>query len=523
MNISIDILDEKLQKYHFVQYCGKQSEPIFESTRLLHRYMKKFEPQYLYIGVAEDIERLEWNSDMKYATVICCGVPDSFESIGAGGGNFYYIDGDADFGMFYNDVEDVFSYYNRWESRLKYLCSTMGSLQQMIDASDEIFPYPISLVDGAERTIAYSRNKECDDAVWQYIKEGYIKTEYLLRDNIHSKDILHHRAPKQLYTTASNRYVMLQPVIVQRHTVAFVSLMMTEAGPEVFSRGTEQLLMVLTREVTSRLEADEFYGLAMGEAVEFFLADLIGKKEMDIDTILDRANFLKLDIYKKRRIFCICYEDAEMAGIKRREIMKAAKRQFPKTFSCFHEGNAVFFEDYTGEDEEESDNIFLNWLKKEKLLSGISVEFSSLFDAADFYEQAKAAIRLGYKIDPERKMYEYRDYIIQRGLERLDQRGTLWQELHPQVLHLLELYGEDHYMMETVTVWLKCERNISAAAKILHIHRNTLLYRIECLTDKLGYDFSRQAERLQIMYSLEVVNYIKNIKKESVLQKYLTE
>ncbi len=523
MNISIDILAEKLQKYHFVQYCGRQSEPIFESTRLLHRYMRKFEPQYLYIGVAEDIERLSKDFDMKYSTIVCCGVPDTFETIGEGC-NFYYVDRDADFGMFYNDVEDVFSYYNRWETKLKYLCSTMGSLQQMIDVSDEIFPYPISLVDGAERTIAYSRNKECDDTVWQYIKEGYIKTEYLLRDNIHSRDILHHRAPKQLYTTASNRYIMLQPVIVQRHTVAFVSLMMTEVGSEIFSRGTEQLLMVLTREVTSRLEADEFYGLAMGEAVEFFLADLIGRKKMETDTILDRANFLKLDVYKKRRIFCICYEDVEMAGIKRREIMKTVKKQFPKSFGCFYEGNAVFLEDYIVEDgEEEADDTFWNWLKKEKLLSGISVEFSSLFDAADFYEQAKASIRLGHKINPEHKMHDYKDYIMQRGLERLDQRGTLWQELHPQVLHLLELYGEDHYMIETVTVWLKCERNISAAAKILHIHRNTLLYRIECLTDKLGYDFSNQAERLQIMYSLEVVDYIKNIKKESVLQKYLTE
>ena len=522
MNISIDILAERLKKYHFVQYCGKSSEPILESTRLLHRYMDKFEPQYLYIGIAEDIERLNREFNMKYVTVICCGVPDTFDTIGEGC-NFYYVDRNADFGMFYNDVEDVFSYYNRWELKLKNLCSTMGSLQQMLDVSDEIFPYPISLVDGAERTIAYSRDKECDDAVWQYIKEGYIRTEYLLRDNIHSKDILHQRAPKQLYTTASNRYVMLQPVIVQRHTVAFVSLMMIEAGTKVFTRGTEQLLMVLTREITSRLEADEFYGLAMGEAVEFFLADLIGKKKMEIDTILDRANFLNLDIYKKRRIFCICYENAEMAGIKRREIMEATKRRFPKCIGCFHEGNAVFFEEYTGMDKDEEDMVFQNWLKKEKLLSGISIQFFSLFEAADYYEQAKTAIRLGREIDPNKKMYAYKDYIVQHGLEQYGQKDVLQQKLHPVVLRILELYGEDDYMIKTVTMWLKCERHISAAAKLLHVHRNTMLYRIEGLIDKLGYDFSEQAERLQIMYSLEIVDYIKNVKKEKVMREHIIE
>ena len=84
MNISIDILAERLKKYHFVQYCGKSSEPILESARLLHRYMDKFEPQYLYIGIAEDIERLNREFNMKYVTVICCGVPDTFDTIGEG-------------------------------------------------------------------------------------------------------------------------------------------------------------------------------------------------------------------------------------------------------------------------------------------------------------------------------------------------------------------------------------------------------------------------------------------------------
>lgn len=556
MNISIDILSERLGRYDFVQVCGRPAEPTLESTRLLHRNIEKFEERYLYIGIPEDIDRLRLSIDMRHITIICCGIPDSFDTISPDS-NFYYIGNEVDFGLFYNEVEDVFSYYREWEKQLKHICESKGSLQQMINVSDEIFPYPIALVDGAERTIAYSMEKDCDDLVWQYIKEGYIRTEYLLRDNVHSKDILHYRAPKQLYTTASNRYVMLQPVIVHYHTVAFVSLMMVEAGVSVFSRGTEQLMMVLTREIANRMEQDEFYGLSMGVAVEFFLADLISGKVTDTGIIQDRAAFLELDIYARRRIFCICYEKEEMLGARRRKILEAAKRLFPDYNTCFYEGNAVFIErqggilesghgmdvaygarkrsgrgtdDGCGQSENrgigqergsqggvvnqerdaglEFHKNFLEWLEKERMLCGISMQFDSLYEMASFYVQAKEAMKLGRVWHPGRRVYYYDAYIMQHGLEMLERQTNLRDMIHPVVWKILEQYGEEHYMLATVRAYLLYDKNISVAAKRLHVHRNTMLYRIEQLTDKLGHDFADAEECLQIIYSIEIVEYL---------------
>ena len=522
MNISIDILSERLDRYSFVQVCGRKAEPCLESTRLLHRNIRDFEDKYLYIGIPEDIERLSLSIDMKNVTVICCGIPDSLETVQPDS-NFYYIDNDADFGLFYNEVEDVFTYYSEWEKRLKNICDTMGSLQQMINVSDEIFPYPIALVDGAERTIAHSLDKECDDLVWKYIREGYIKTEYLLRDNVHSKDILHYRAPKQLYTTASNRYVMLQPVIVHYHTVAFVSLMKTEAGSEHFSRGTEQLMMTLTREIASRMEADEFYGLSMGAAVELFMADLISRKFTDLNVIRDRADFLEQEIFAARRIICICYEKEEMLGAKKRMILENAKRMFPDHASCFYEGNAVFIEKI-GKARDmglEHNKKFVEWLQKKQLICGISMESPSLFEMADFYEQAKTAMQLGRVRHPGERIYFYDAYIIQHGLKILENQIAIRNMIHPIVRKILEQYGEDHYMLNTVRAYLLYEKNISNAARQLHVHRNTMLYRIEQLTDKLEYEFSDQEECLQIIYSIEIVEYLQKVKKEDALPKLL--
>ena len=517
MDISMDIIAERLNKYNFVQYSGKKSEPVLESTRLLHRYLDKFDPKYLYIGVPEDIERLPMQSDMKYVTVICCGIPKSYDRVQSEC-NFYYIDGDVDFGLFYNEVEDVFTFYNCWENKLKSICFSLGSLQQMIDVSDEIFPYPLALVDGAERTIAFSRHKECDDSVWKYIQEGYIKTEYLLRDNIHSKDILHYRSPKQLFTTASNRYVMLQPVIVQYHTVAFVSMIMNEAGERAFSRGMEQLITVLTREITNRMEADEFYGASMGRAAEFFLADLIGKKDMNRESIVDRANFLEQEIYAKRRILCICPGTEGEIIPKKNTVLREVKRMLPNCDSCFYEGNIVIIQEWEKKKERTGWlEQMEEWLRKNELLCGVSMVFSSLFEAAVSYSQAKAAVRLGRSISPDKRCCLYSGYIMEHSFEIIENQLELRSMLHPIVRQIIESYGEEHYMLHTVGVYLICERNISVAAKALHIHRNTLLYRLEHLNDRLQCDFSDQTERLEIIYSIKIVEYLHEVKKENIL------
>lgn len=516
MNLSMDILIEWLSKYEIEQVYGVKSLPTLESVRLLHRFLDEMDSKYLYMGIPEDIERIQ--CDTKGITIISSGIPKKYDHIEPNC-NLYFIQNEVDFGQFYNEVEDVFTYYNTWSQKLNDLCSSMASLQSLIDIGDEVIPYPISLVDGAERTVAYSQHKKCDDAIWQYIREGYIKTEYLLRDNIRSKDIAMNRAPKQMYTVASNRYVMLQPVVVHQHTVAFVALIMEKAASETFSRATEHLLAELTRAITNRMEADEFYGASMGVAVEFFLADIISRKLTDRDVIRDRAQFFGQNIYESRRLFCIAASDGPDQDHRLRNIRETVSALLPSADSCSYQNNAVFIEHGKNlrQDFLQEHTELAEWIKRENLVCGISTVFRSLFEMADYYEQAQTAVRLGSVLNPDQLFYDYESYIMMHSIEMLDRQCSLRTMIHPIVWKIIELYGEEHHMINTLYVYLACERNISNAAKQLFVHRNTMLYRIEPLIDKLQNDFSDANLRRQLIYSLEIAKYLKYYKKESLL------
>ena len=61
---------------------------------------------------------------------------------------------------------------------------------------------------------------------------------------------------------------------------------------------------------------------------------------------------------------------------------------------------------------------------------------------------------------------------------------------------------EDH-LLETVEVYFACNGNISKAAQRLHLHRNSLLYRLHHIRDLLGHDLENPELRLALQLALK--------------------
>ena len=516
MKLSIDILSERLSKYTFEQIYGAASEPTLEGVRLLHRYLTKMDTRYLYLGDPDDIEKMY--GETEGATIVCCGVPRFYDHV-KDDCNLYIIRNDVDFAEFHNEVEETFTYYNNCSEKLNVLCSAMVNIQDIIDASDEVLPYPISLVECGEYTIAYSKGKTCDDPRWENIQTGCFKTEDLIQESSSVWDVRKCSDPRQLYMTDSKRYILIQPVVVNKNVVAFVLLMKAETDPDLFSRATEQIVKSLTKVISRRMEVDQFYGASMGGATEFFWTDLVGGGVTDREVIVERSNLLNLELQQARRILCVTSKEKEMMGHEIRMVRETIGRMFPHFVSCTHENNAVFIEKRKGKSAsfEEKCEAFSSWLERMGMVCGISMEFESLFAAADNYEQAQRALQYGTVLKPDKNIFYYEDYEIMHSLELMEQHMDLRNILHPLVRKMLQIYGENHFMLDTLYTYLLCERNMSNTAKRLYIHRNTLLYRVEQMLDKLECDFTDPALRQKVIYSLEIIRYLKKYKKETIL------
>lgn len=507
MKLSMDVIGEQLTQYRMEQILGEPSHPTLEGIRMLHQDIRELNPRYLYIGIAEDFQVLPAAHD--HVTLLCCGPLPSQKAI-SDGYQLYCIQQTDNFGMVFNDVEEVFHRCAVWEQQLSELTTTRAELQQFIDISDPFFSYPLSMIDYSESTLAMSRQKNAEDPVWQDLRSGRIRTSFLQQDSIQARDLAGGKSPVELYSTGSRRYILIQPVNLNNHTVAFLSAHMGQEGDYHFSRASHHLLAVLTAAVTQRLRMDELYSQSMGKVSDFFIADLINRKTMDSATVEDRARFLSWEVKKPRRLLCIegdCLRRSSYACKSANQHIQQLVRKcdsvvYQKCIVILEHGTqntATFAQQYP---------LLLKWLQDNGCVCAVSNTFSSLEQLPDYYDQTQAALRYGRVIAPGEWVHAYCSYSYLHSLELLQHRLDLRSMIHPMVTRIFEIYGQDNVMVDTLKAYLRCERNITNAAKQLFIHRNSMVYRVEQLSTKLDSDFSDYNLRAELLYSLDILEYL---------------
>ena len=113
------------------------------------------------------------------------------------------------------------------------------------------------------------------------------------------------------------------------------------------------------------------------------------------------------------------------------------------------------------------------------------------------YRQAVTAARYGMMLNPETGIYFYSHYYIYEMLDDYKKRYAL-EDMSVQKLALLSDPAEDRYdNLALLRNYLLTERSISSTAKIMHMHRNSVIYRLNKIQElSLIHIFPVQPEYL---------------------------
>jgi len=141
------------------------------------------------------------------------------------------------------------------------------------------------------------------------------------------------------------------------------------------------------------------------------------------------------------------------------------------------------------------------FLKKDIMLRcGISMVFNNFMQLSHYYTQSKfAASQSKPSLSPEICLYE--DYHSEHVLHTLSLGASLRCFCHPGILSLWESGNESqrelifclyHYFLNG--------RNISATADAIHIHRNTLIYRLGKAEEFLNIDIKQTTPKQAFLF-----------------------
>lgn len=140
-------------------------------------------------------------------------------------------------------------------------------------------------------------------------------------------------------------------------------------------------------------------------------------------------------------------------------------------------------------------------LKSFRCLGGFSDIFPKVQDSSLYMKQAWRALEQGKAASRKDICFFYKDYGLFDFLNREKEKKEIF--CSAEILEILD-YDRAHGTpyIETLKTYLLYERNVLETAAALHIHRNTLTYRLEKIQDLFRLNLDTPQIRCRYLLSL---------------------
>jgi len=192
-------------------------------------------------------------------------------------------------------------------------------------------------------------------------------------------------------------------------------------------------------------------------------------------------------------------------------------------FRSIYYNDAVSIIIEAGKTDADKNNIssLISFLKDNGLYAGCSNQFSDLLEISRYHKQSRKALFFGRLMEPGKRMAAYQNYILHDFIYDASFHLKLKDICHEGVLKLHEydqLNGTDYH--QTLSVYLKMNKNVIAASEALFIHRNTVNYRLEKVKEIFDINLKESEETMHMFMTfkvMEVMDIMTSIEKNRTI------
>ena len=153
---------------------------------------------------------------------------------------------------------------------------------------------------------------------------------------------------------------------------------------------------------------------------------------------------------------------------------------------------------------EELNGVLRKCLQSEASLS-MGIALPGLDGAAASYESAKQTGRVGRLRSPGSAIFSYYNLslpVLLAGLES----GWQAEQLRQPLARLDAFDKKGRVLMKTLVAWFSHDSHPTLTAKAMHIHRNTLDYRLQKISELTGLNLSDTDDRLLLYVAMHLRN-----------------
>ena len=470
MKLSMSILARYLRNYH--PDCAiVNDERVIRGLRFLPEGEQKLAPEYVYFGYAG-----QFLSDPRYMDA-CIVVNRKSQML------FW----NCDYEELLNGLLSAFEYYTDWERRLLEAAAQEAPLQEFIDIGETVLENPlmVSSMDG-DVFAGSASGGITGDPYWDETVQRKVIHPSILYDTYYNTkgelvaDLTEEpQLIRNVYEEGSP--VMMMYLKQDKEAVACMGVLQKDARITEMNR---QLIPVLGRYLLRSAEFVSAEGtIKSSESILRGFLEGQPPGERSVRHLEQRG-------LKGSWRFVLFHHITRGDQIQKHALQRSLKEASQIYFPFVYQENvaAVIRE----EDCKELERLLERTVKLSALCIGLSMASQEWENLPVAYRQAQFALDMAGK---KAGIYRCEDFAFGYLREMFQAQELTLPLLHP-ALKILERYDRENHtqLRETLSVYLKKERNLLCAAQALHVHRNTLKYRLGRIRTLTGLSLSDEEE-----------------------------
>lgn len=413
-------------------------------------------------------------------------------------------------------VQTVFLNINEHRQDTSVLFETLvngNGIDELIKSACRILGNPILLVDSAYRVISMASIGEINDIVWvDALKYGYCSSELISK--FKSEELLlklnSSKKPIILDNFSTSKVPrLLGKSVVDGKDVAYIGVMAYNKPIESFHIEIVEVLCTL---IALELKNDPEKSLRATAIFKNLIMDLLGERihspyylhhRLVLANWKTKAYFMVLHIPILKDDINIYYLDYLQESFENATI-------YAKT--VVFKDSIVLLLNFDSAKESASglDNLS-RVLQNNELIAGMSRPFDQLFDLNRYYQQAMAAYYVGESLHQEDLIHAYDQLAQYHLISEVARHHNIDDFRDPGYDHL-QKYDQDNNTdyLATLYQYIMCACSVSRTAARLHLHRNSISYRLEKISEITGYDLTNGNDIYKFLMSARIAQWLKS-------------
>jgi len=516
MLLTLEKLIKQLSPFQPVYQNSKTISISVESIAFFTRSTDYSAVKTLYLGYAS-----QFNPDIKAVQspmlVICIeDSPLSDEILSRTIAVIVRLPKDTDPFLVYNSMNELFQEETKLKNFTEKLYESViqnNSIQSICDMASVYLNNPLILMNGILKHIAISSDIELEDYVWLDQKKngGYISDtslDLLTKQMVYEKNVSY--SDPILLPEGDFKYRRIIQHIFINNQLAGTIVVFEIQKP--FQSGDMQLVKMLSDVITLKMKSETCSIQSKVSAYEHFFNDLLNG-EIHADSLYERLQTLNITILDN--IYIIAIDINEYDHTHR--TIQYLKNSLVETLK---EGTSVIYNNYivtvimleSGHSISETlIGKFEQFCQKRRLFAGISNCFHDISKLKLYLKQAITSLELNRKLTKTNNLAFYNQFMTEHMINIASHHTDLRLICNEDLMNLIH-YDElnDTTYASSLYEFLNHERNLARTSEVLHVHRNTLIYRINRIKELLNHDLDDANYRFSLLFSFKIISFLEN-------------